>query len=316
MDITFSKSTFRKHTSESIIMKPNVIFLGSQYWSNYLCTLFNDSQYISAYTLQNIIKWIIQPNKSICLVGIGPPNTWKRRLNYLFSDILYFIHFIKHKSIYWIGSDVTLLNNNYRQIARFSNFAGSPWLADEVNNIGYKCQCRFFPVKININANLPWPTTGKLTVLCYLPDSGHKLYGSEEILYLANFLTDIEIIVIGGVGNWCKDKPTNISFMGWVDDVNQYIAQSHIILRMTKHDSFSAFVREGLVAGRYVIFSYDIPGAIYVKSGDINQLVFKVSEINNKHKNKSLQINKIDEKTKTLLLDVDYHLKAISNEFI
>lgn len=218
--------------------------------------------------MRDLLLWISKRNKSICLVGLGPPDKFKRWVYYLLTDLLFFVRVIKKKVIYWIGTDVTKLRRGNGVVSRFCNIAGSPWLADEISGLGYEVDCCLFPVKIDANEDYPWPHAKQLTVLCYIPDQAHELHGSEEILHLVKDFPEVLFNIVGGTGAWCKDVFDNVIFHGWCDDVKSKIKESHVLLRRTKHDSFSAFVREGIVSDRYVIFTYDVPSVIFVKSGD------------------------------------------------
>jgi hypothetical protein len=102
----------------------------------------------------------------------------------------------------------------------------------------------------------------------------HELHGSSELMHLAASWPDVDFKVIGGAGTWCLDRPANLRFVGWVSDISVPIRESHVLLRRTQHDSFSAFVREGIASGRHVIFTYDVPGVIWCRR-DLNSLAVK-----------------------------------------
>jgi hypothetical protein len=295
------------------IPKSNVLLLGSPYWCNYLISLFNERREINAFGLHEFFIWLVKHNKSICLVGLGPPDTCKRRLYYLLTETLYFLRIIKVKAIYWIGTDVTKLKMGENTVSRFYNFAGSPWLAKEINGLGYECGSCLFPVKLDLNEHYPWPDTNILTVLCYIPDNAHELHGSDEIVYLVKEFPDVQFNVVGGTGAWCKCTFRNLAFLGWCNDVKNKIKESHVLLRRTKHDSFSAFVREGVIANRYVIFTYEIPGVIYVKYGDHEALYGEFSSLYESFKKGELKQNNNDECIKRL--NYESQLKKIENIF-
>jgi hypothetical protein len=301
-------------TKPQIRPKNNLLLLGSPYWSNYLVRLLNERREIRAHRLQELLIWLFKSNKSICLVGIGPPDTWKRWLYYLLADVLYFIRIIKFKAIYWIGTDVTRLKKGNKKVSRFYNFAGSSWLAKEIKDLGYKCDSCLFPVKIDLTEHYPWPETENLTVLCYIPDQAPELHGAEEILYLVKAFPNVRFNVVGGTGAWCKNIFHNLCFLGWCNDVGNKIGESHLLLRRTKHDSFSAFVREGLVADRYVIFTYELTGVIYVKSGDYEGLYREFKRLTELFMNGELKKN--DNKEFIEMLDYESQIKQIEHIFI
>lgn len=295
--------------------KPNVLFLGSPYWCDYLKKLFNERPQLAAYNAREIFKWIFSVNKNICLVGIGEPDTWKRQVYYKFAEWMFGLGLINQKVIYWIGSDVLQLSEGNEQVATFLNIAGSPWLTDEVRAKGYACQTCLFPVKIDTRADCPWPQSKQLVALCYLPDQSHELHGSDEVLYLAKHFPEIRFDVLGGTGGWCTDRPANLNFLGWTNGSNEQLKQSHLVLRRTKHDSFSALVREGMAAGRYVVFTYDIPSCLYVKSGDIFNLVVVVGGIFEKFKAGNLEKASVAEEKESAWLDYGIHLAKLEKLF-
>jgi len=217
--------------------------------------------------------------------------------------------------IYWIGSDVTRLTPQSRFVAGCSNIAGSSWLAEEVRDHGYACAERLFPVELPISDVLPLPESETLQVLCYVPDAHHDLHGSPEIRVLVEKFPGVEFTVIGGDGTWWPDSPGNIRFLGWVDDPVGCLAGAHVVLRRTAHDSLSAFVREGLVAGRHVIFTYKVPGVIHVERGDITALLSRMDELNTRFAEQRLVQTSVDPKIRGWLSDTDAQLEALSRDY-
>jgi hypothetical protein len=300
--------------ASSTKFKPNLLIIGSPYWSNYLICAFNERSSIRAHGLRSFWVWLTKRNKAVCLVGLGPPDNFKRKAFYLLTNFLFVSRIIKLKAIYWIGTDVTRLKQGCNTISGFYNFAGSPWLAQEISDLGYQCSICYFPVRLDLNENYTWPISDQLTVLCYVPDHAHQLHGSNEILYLAKEFPNVQFNVVGGTGCWCKQSFGNLAFLGWCKDVKSRINESHILLRRTTHDSFSAFVREGLAANRYVIFSYEVPGVIHVKSGDFSVLYHEFSKIATAFELGDLK-PKNNRKAKALL-DYESQMHDIENIFL
>jgi hypothetical protein len=295
--------------------KANVLFLGSPYWCRHLVGLLNEHQFLRAYTWKNTIRWITSRNKSVCLVGLGPPDTYKRFLYHGAAYVMQRLGIIRKRVIYWIGSDVIRLKANSRFVAGCLNIAGSSWLAEEVRDNGYTCEERLFPVELPVSGALPFPESKRLQVLCYVPDEHHYLHGSDEICALVEHFSSVEFTVIGGDGTWWPDSPANIRFLGWVDDPVGYLAGAHVVLRRTAHDSLSAFVREGLVAGRHVIFTYKVPGVIHVERGDITSLLARVDELNTRFAEQRLVQISVDPRIRGWLSDTDAQLEALSRDY-
>lgn len=295
--------------------KASVLFLGSPFWCRHLAGLLNERQFLHACTWKNTIRWIITRNKSVCLVGLGPPDTYKRFIYHGAAYLMQKAGIINKRVIYWIGSDVSRLKAYSRFVAGCSNIAGSSWLADEVRDKGYICEERLFPIELPVTSALPLPDSKKLQVLCYVPDTHHDLHGSSEIRALVEHFSGIEFTVIGGDGTWWPDSPANIQFLGWVDDLVNCLSEAHVILRRTAHDSFSAFVREALIAGRHAIFTYDVPGATYVKRGDIETLCARMDELNYRFNNQTPIKNELDPKVRHWLMDTESQLQALVEDY-
>ena len=295
--------------------KPNVLFLGSPHWCQYLAGLLNRYQYLHAHTPNRTLRWFARRNKSICLVGLGPPDTYKRLLFHVFAYALEKLGVVRHRLIYWIGSDVTRLHAGSRIVTGALNIAGSSWLADEVGSHGYDCRERLFPVELPVRDELPFPDKKRLQVLCYVPDDHHQLHGSAEIRAVAECLADADFTIIGGSGTWWPDCPDNVRFLGWVDSIGQCLADAHVLLRRTSHDSLSAFVREGLVSGRQVVFTYDIPGAIYIPSGDTRALVARMEELSIRAREGRYSHNDLDPELRDRLMDIRSQLQALARDY-
>lgn len=221
----------------------------------------------------------------------------------------------RKRVIYWIGSDVLLLQKRSRLVSGAKNIAGSSWLAEEVRGHGYICDERLFPVEMPVTDVLPFPATGRLQVLCYVPDMHHELHGSFEIRSVAEQLPSVDFKIVGGTGVWWASHPVNVSFLGWSDDVVGNLAGAHVLLRRTSHDSFSAFVREGLVAGRHVVFTYDVPGGIFVESGDVSALVHQLKILSDLVQEKKIKGNQINSQLRDCIMDVRTQLRVLAEVY-
>jgi hypothetical protein len=296
-------------------MEANVLFLGSRYWCSYLAGLLNDGGYLKAYVARDWLRWLRSENRSICLVGLGMPDTYKRFALHFFAYALQKAGFVRRRVIYWIGSDVLRARPGSRIIASGMSIAGSSWLAEEVSDHGYPCAERLFPVRLPPGTARPFPETERLQVLCYVPDASHELHGSGEIRFVAERLPDVDFRIIGGTGEWWPDFTPNVRFTGWTDDVAGCIEKAHLVLRRTAHDSLSAFVREGLVAGRFVIFTYDVPGVIHVGSGKVEALVEVIGRLNRRFARGGLRPRDLEPTVRDRLLDTDSQLLTLASDY-
>jgi hypothetical protein len=133
-------------------------------------------------------------------------------------------------------------------------------------------------------------------------------------MHLATCLPDVDFKVIGGVGTWCRERPANVEFLGWVSDVSVPIGESHVLLRRTRHDSFSAFVREGIASGRHVIFTYDVPGVIWVRSGDTSALAAELGALRDLFGRGELKPRRPPDEVLDRISDVRSQARALADE--
>lgn len=252
--------------------RADVLLVGSPHWCRHLKEVLDRHGSVQCHTPGEVLRWLSAPARSICLVGVGAPDTAKRRVYHLAAFLLHRLRIVRSRVLYWIGSDVIRLRPGNGLVSGCRNIAGSEWIAEEVRGKGYPCIPRLFPVELRSGIAVPFPAASRLQVLAYIPDVQHELHGSAELMHLAVRSPDADFTVIGGTGTWCRDRPSNLRFAGWVSDISVPIRESHVMLRRTRHDSFSAFVREGIAAGRHVLFTYDVPGVTWVRSGDLDGL--------------------------------------------
>ena len=291
----------------------DVLLLGSPYWCDYLQKMLNKHSDLSAHTLRGAGRWFLQRNKRVCLVGVGMPDTWKRRCYHLLARVPNALRVAGKPAIYWIGSDVLRLKSGSSALQQCINLAGSDWLTEEVTDLGYSCRTALFPVELDDGEAAALPTAEPLKVLCYVPDEHPQSHGADEILHAAQTCSDIEFSVVGGTGAWCKDVPDNLSFLGWVSDTRQKMNDSHVVLRRTPHDSLSAFVREALAARRHVIFSHRCPGALFAAPGDTAQLVAHLETLNAAKKAERLELNQVPADFINMLMDVTEQTRNLAN---
>ncbi len=168
--------------------------------------------------------------------------------------------FLKKKVVFhWVGSDLTqakkdFLDNNYNHsfIAKPIHLTDTPWYIDELKTIGIKAQ--FIPLT-TVNENY---TTRKFpnnfSVLSYIPELDSNFYGFDRIIDIANNLKHIHF-VIAGISKTNKIIPENIKLLGWVNNMEEIIANSIVSLRIPEHDGLSSFIIESLKNERYVLYN-------------------------------------------------------------
>jgi hypothetical protein len=293
----------------------SVLFVGSPFWCRYLAGLLNEGGFLDAHVAGGFWRWLGSRRRSICLVGLGMPDTTKRVVYHFGAYLLDKLGLVEHRVVYWIGSDVMRARSGSPVIGSAVNVAGSPWLAEEIRERGYECQTRLFPVRLPSSESFAFPSFSRLQILCYLPDSGHELHGSGEIRAVAARFPDIDFRIVGGRGAWWSKPPDNVRFLGWTDHMVDHLAGCHVLLRRTQHDSFSAFVREGIVAHRYVVFTHAVPGVTHVPYGDLDTLYAVVDDLNRRLKAGGLAPCQQDPGLIAELTDTDSQLRALAHDY-
>lgn len=161
--------------------------------------------------------------------------------------------------LHWIGTDVLTLDRArgeyYRHVAR-AHYADSLTLIEELRSFGIDAHLfRLLPARIDAEI-LPMPT--KPAVLAYWPAGRRKFYGGEILDGLATAFPTVQFYVCGSAGDGEPQSP-NVTYLGYVADVEPLYRNCSILLRLPEHDSLSAMVLEMLARGRWVIYKSEFP---------------------------------------------------------
>lgn len=235
-------------------------------------------------------------------VGVRPGSVGKRlflldSLWWLFTKIFWHKKFI----YYWIGTDVleatrdckqgysSFFSYAYTQSIHFSN---APWLKEELSKVGIESDLVLFPVgKVPPppSENIEWPEA--FTVVSYVPDGRHIFYGGEALVVAARKMPHIKFLIVGGIGTWLREKPANLTFLGFVKNMDEVINRAHVVIRHVEHDAIGGTVREGLFYARHVVYSYTIPYTLYAAWGDTDALCSAIASLYSDFTNGNLTPN-------------------------
>ena len=283
----------------------HILLIGSTYWCRELASLISTHSSSSGYTAKRALRWLFRSNRQLVLVGLGVPNSWKRKLYFFLARALFLLRVVPTPVVFWIGSDTLSLSVPGHSLKRYRHVAGSEWLAKEVQNCGYDCTTSLFPVALDYLEALPMPVSDRLRVLCYVPDTAPDTHGGHGIAAAARALPDCDFTVVGGEGAWLAQKPKNMRFVGWTDSIKQYLADTHVLIRNTPHDSLSAFVREGLMAGRYVLFTHQFPGVLKIEAGRDDTLIHELEQLRYALNTGGLETQRLEAKIERNLRNVE-----------
>lgn len=184
----------------------------------------------------------------------------------------------------WAGSDVLLAKDAIEKGSYVQEYidypihcAVAPWLSDELKEINI--EAAYYPyLDFEKNVEPKTPNGDQLKVVSYINQADPNFYGLERIERLAEKLPNVLFSVIG------MDKTSsfkNLSFYGWLDNMDEFINDHHIVLRLTDHDGLSNFVLDGLSLGRTVI--YNLPLEFCEVKKDVEQVVdfINTMDVNN-----------------------------------
>lgn len=204
--------------------------------------------------------------------------------------------------IYWIGSDVSSTLHDAQRtqrhrrldsvVGRANNIAGSERLASELATVGISAEHVPFPGGFNQVPETVVELPSEFSVLTYVPDARFEFYGGPSILAAARAMPSVQFRVVGGLGRWASDSPSNVQFLGWRDDMPDLLEKSSAVVRMVLHDSFGGTAGEALMYARHLIYSYELPFSTHVAYGDERGLVEAVSSLLRAHNAGSLSANR------------------------
>ncbi len=173
----------------------------------------------------------------------------------------------KRLVLHWVGSDVLWARRDFeagrlsRRVAeRAVHWADAPWLAEELGALGIAAEERPLPVPIAWGEPVPLPEAFR--VLVYLPERPGGAYDVEGTLAVIRALPDVPFLIAGG---FVPPVPLpNAEALGFVRTMADVYHRTSVLLRLTHHDGLSHSVVEALSFGRYVVWTYPLPGVVRV----------------------------------------------------
>jgi hypothetical protein len=178
------------------------------------------------------------------------------------SKVLELAMKLKKKIIFhWVGTDLIksteLFEKNMHNPAFISyptHITDSPWYVDKLEKLGMSS--KFIPLKGFEKEYEIEEFKNEFNVLCYISQHRAKYYGIEQIIEIAQQIPNITFNLVG-INDYEDKLPINIKLNGWVKNMNDWIINSTICLRLPKTDGLSFFVLESLAYGRYVAYNQD-----------------------------------------------------------
>lgn len=202
---------------------------------------------------------------------------------------------------YWIGSDVTtairafesgrVLRWTFNESLHSTHLAGAPWFTSELATIGIAAEELLFPSPLDPGLfRAAYPK--EFRVLSYIPDSRFRSYGGPHLESAASALPNVVFDVVGGKGDWSTARLPNLRFHGTVADMVAMYERTAVVVRLVDHDALGATVREGLAAGRRVIYSYQVPHVMHLPFSDGGQLCDVIGGLADQHRCGGLMLDR------------------------
>ncbi|MBN2788873.1 MAG: hypothetical protein JXR69_01630 [Candidatus Delongbacteria bacterium] len=116
------------------------------------------------------------------------------------------------------------------------------------------------------------PDTKK--IMTYIPEGKEDFYGFNFIIKAAIKFPQYEFQISANEGKY-DNMPSNVSFLGWVTDINKYIDECFLYIRSTKHDGLPTSVMQALVKGKHVLSSHKVPFTHEVNLDNIEKCLAK-----------------------------------------
>lgn len=239
--------------------KRRAVVVGYDYYARFLADLVNEHSKVwrlRAYgnsrnaTLRAILA-VRQADALICFGGPSPDTALVEAARS--SNVPIFI--------IWAGSDVLKAQQDPFHLEmvkqeQFINLSDGPWLVDELEALGVHAE--YLPVTAVRSGGPVKPFAAQFRVITYLPEPRREFYGSALVYAAARALPDVPFTVVGA-GGTDPDAPSNVQFCGMVNNMQERIDGSTVLLRQPEHDGKSMIVLEALARARHVIWNYEFP---------------------------------------------------------
>jgi hypothetical protein len=160
----------------------------------------------------------------------------------------------------------------------------TPWLVDELRELSVDAVYLPFDgldLPSVEDKDLALPV--QFTVLTYIPDERWAFYGGAQFIEAARRLPQAGFVVVAGRGDWLRNRPGNVTFLGWRDDMVEVYKNSTVVLRLAEHDALGCTVVEGLGMARHVLYNYPVPFTTMIAFDDVAGLVAAISRLWDSH---------------------------------
>jgi len=203
----------------------------------------------------------------------------------------------KNVILYWCGSDVLLAQTEHAKgmvspwLANKTHWAGAPWLAQEICELGMPCE--YVPITWVPKIEDVPPLPERFSVLVYMPRVRlGELYGLARILEVARSLPHISFELLGLIEGDIPDFPPNLKIFGRIQekDMAEFYRRATVYWRPVSHDGLSFMSLEALSYGRHVVWTYSFPHCLEAKNASQDKAA--IEKLYECHQEKRLPLNR------------------------
>jgi hypothetical protein len=215
----------------------------------------------------------------------------------------------------WSGSDVLYAQGEYAKGVRTPwvngvvHWAVSPWIADEVKELGIPCeyvQASFVDV-----IPQPKPLPKNFSVLLFVRGVAKtELYGWDRMLEVAQALPHIDFHLCGLHDGESLQVSENIKIHNWMNDLTPLLEEITVVYRPVRHDGLSFTVLEALSHGRHILYTYPLPGCVQVS--DAAMACAELQRLYEAHEAGMLALNE----TGRSYIEREYAAEKVSTELL
>lgn len=216
------------------------------------------------------------------------------------------------KVIHWVGSDIWgMLNTSWLNIKNlrtvfennsFIHLVEMEQTRLELEELGIEARVVPLP-PLKLYDVMPFPK--QFNVAVYMPETNQEFYYPKLMEDVAEALPDIEFSFFGN--QFKQQKIKNIQYMGYIDDMEKFIADCSAIVRLTVHDGMPLSLAEFVMAGRNALFNIKLPHMMFVNSSSVDLIAQKIRDL------KKLPLNVEGSKYYRELMDHEKYKKTITD---
>jgi hypothetical protein len=199
--------------------------------------------------------------------------------------------------IHWVGTDVQIAIDEHRRHNVSLRVAEKPvhwcdaaWLVEELRTMGVISEYVSLPIPIHLPPAPPLPETFRVLLYYPVDDFDREVFDGETLLRLPTEFPEVQFTLIPSpAATLPQPLPANLEARSWVDDMDALYREITVVVRLTSHDGQSFIAVEALSRGRYVIWSFAMPGCI--EASGFDAVAACLRSLIEKHEAGTLKVN-------------------------